>query len=55
MLAADDARVPAGSPRAPLRPRLRPVRVVAVRRHRLVAVLTHLQRATRFRVAHSRE
>ena len=46
VLAADDARVLAGSSRAPLRPRVRSVRVVAVRRHRLLAVLAHLQRAT---------
>ena len=50
---ADGSSVLAWSSPPPLRPRLRFVSVVAVRRHRIVAILTHLQRATRFRITHS--
>ena len=53
VFAADGTGVLAWSSPPPLRPRLRFVSVVAVRRHRIVAILTHLQRATRFRITHS--
>ena len=53
VFAADGTGVLAWSSPPSLRPRLRSVRVVVVRRHRIVAILTHLQRATRFRITHS--